>query len=1089
MEAAIRYSQNSLPGTEQRFLHVDVTGKVFRLCKIRKESRPKVQYDTIHTATKVPAFRAFDWHPVKEDLVVVGQAGGEATLLNIAEGQQDSLSFQVRSQRLCNSVALNTQTLLAAGLDKVRTDFCLNVWDFNQRLPVPGSKGFSKVYSDPIHKLASGEPITSLKFFQDDPQLLVAGVKGQFVRLYDLREPGAGNNGLQFATRCVHNLAIDWKDENYFASCYPTNDPSICVWDRRMVSRVNAPHLSFAGSGGANSGDNRQPEVSLELKNVIDNPGTIWSLRFSKAERGCLGVLSSTGHLKVFNITKDFMAETHHHDDRDASNELSWEASAPHDVFLDRAQEVAKPYSHPSSSQDEKSRVVSFDFMTSTTKSRQPKLLVLDGHGRIRVTSTKSPPEPTALSTVGYMCKGQVVVAHSATGATEPGPAIEQIRRRAQPRNVLRQAFKQSRQNKTSFDKKRMSSLDDQAWYADLGFYEKDVPLSDILTLMATQRLRCEAGYLLDPSKNKAIVSDSHWLQSFWSWVERASKISRNGNMTQDNVDLSYIGVYGLWMEDIDTRNRTLGPTSNQVAKIIDTLVHRLSLPRVKGCPTEYAANRQICLHSAGLAWSYDELEVIVKRLVAQNQHTKAAALAMFAMERKLAYKALRSKNANQSHKMLAMAIAGAARQSNRDAAETTTADDSDTQDDWADTISSLADELTDPYARAILAYVKTGEWSNVVGETSLPLKYRVCVALRHFDDSSLTHYISQATKEVLEEGDIEGVVLTGTATQQAFNLMVGYIRRFGDLQTAVLALAPAIPRYVREETVVRRFDAWKDAYRHMMNGWNLKFDRVRFDIACQKVAVDASGRRLLAPAKQQVRLVCGFCAQSIAHTAAGINDNDGVSSGRKVVETLQNPLTKDKAAAIGTVCPSCGRHLPRCGVCDYWLGIPDESYLPWYAPRQVSKTNGATDLSASIAGSVQTTIGPGPGAGTGTGTGTAMIGSSKSKESPRLRLPAPAQSQPTSKQSTTGTTESSTRTAVAPSRRTSTGEKPSVSSREQVEEASQPDVLRNWDSAMSRFTVLCLKCSHGCHAAHARMWFEKHHVCPVPECSCLCNA
>jgi SEA/GATOR complex protein SEA4/MIOS len=40
---------------------------------------------------------------------------------------------------------------------------------------------------EPLRKLASSEPITSIKFFKDQPDTLVTGVKGQFVRLYDLR--------------------------------------------------------------------------------------------------------------------------------------------------------------------------------------------------------------------------------------------------------------------------------------------------------------------------------------------------------------------------------------------------------------------------------------------------------------------------------------------------------------------------------------------------------------------------------------------------------------------------------------------------------------------------------------------------------------------------------------------------------------------------------------------------------------------------------------------------------------------------------------------------------------------------------------
>ena len=147
METAIRFSQNSIAGAEQRFLNVDVVGKSFKLCKITDRGEKNLRYKTVTSSTKVPPFRAFDWHPVNENLIVVGQASGEATLINIAEGQRDSVSFQVRSQRLCNAVSLNSQNLLAAGLDRVRTDVCLNIWDFTQRLPAPGSIGFSKNYS------------------------------------------------------------------------------------------------------------------------------------------------------------------------------------------------------------------------------------------------------------------------------------------------------------------------------------------------------------------------------------------------------------------------------------------------------------------------------------------------------------------------------------------------------------------------------------------------------------------------------------------------------------------------------------------------------------------------------------------------------------------------------------------------------------------------------------------------------------------------------------------------------------------------------------------------------------------------------
>ena len=183
METAIRWSPWSTPA-DQRFLHVDVAGKSFRLCRVTGYvDQKRLLYRTLAMHTKVPSFRAFDWSPADESLIAVGQSSGEATLLHMRGDSEESFSFPVRNQRYCNAIAFSTHGLLAAGLDRVRNDFCLNVWDVNQRLLLGGSRGFI----EPLRKLASSEPITSIKFFREQPATLVTGVKGQYVRIYDLR--------------------------------------------------------------------------------------------------------------------------------------------------------------------------------------------------------------------------------------------------------------------------------------------------------------------------------------------------------------------------------------------------------------------------------------------------------------------------------------------------------------------------------------------------------------------------------------------------------------------------------------------------------------------------------------------------------------------------------------------------------------------------------------------------------------------------------------------------------------------------------------------------------------------------------------
>lgn len=182
METAIRWAPSSTT-EEQRFLLVDVSGKSFRHCRVTGFDGKSLEHEVLSTHTKVPSFRAFDWSSVDESLIAVGQSSGDATILRMGGESQESFSFPIRSQRYCNAVAFSAHGLLAAGLDRVRNDFCLNIWDVNQRVAMKGTKGVA----EPLRKLASSEPITSIKFFRDQPDTLVAGVKGQFVRIYDLR--------------------------------------------------------------------------------------------------------------------------------------------------------------------------------------------------------------------------------------------------------------------------------------------------------------------------------------------------------------------------------------------------------------------------------------------------------------------------------------------------------------------------------------------------------------------------------------------------------------------------------------------------------------------------------------------------------------------------------------------------------------------------------------------------------------------------------------------------------------------------------------------------------------------------------------
>lgn len=45
-----------------------------------------------------------------------------------------------------------------------------------------------------------------------------------------------------------------------------------------------------------------------------------------------------------------------------------------------------------------------------------------------------------------------------------------------------------------------------------------------------------------------------------------------------------------------------------------------------------------------------------------------------------------------------------------------------------------------------------------------------------------------------------------------------------------------------------------------------------------------------------------------------------------------------------------------------------------------------------------------------------------------------------------------------------------------------------NAEGSMAKLLSFCVSCDHGFHADHALAWFEKHQMCPMPDCRCMCG-
>ena len=416
MEVAIRWSPLSTP-TEARFLIADVVGRTFKLCRIITYENSNLQWEEVSRISKVPAFRAFDWSPTN-DAVAVGQWSGETTVLALGTGKH-VLSLPIKSQRQCNTVAFNTEGLLATGLERVRNDFCLNIYDINQRVPVQSLQSSTpslKQTADPVRKLATSEGITSIKYFGHQPKTLVAGVKGACVRIYDLREDST-NPSLQYQTTCVHNLAIDPADENYFASAAPPKETMVMIWDRRSTKRPTSTRASTAAV---------QDGPVLELKKPVEEGDgvastNIWRLQYSSTEPGCLGILASSGNLRLYHTKKDYIEENEPLVSGPSGQIYPTYAQ---DLHVSHVDTVERSYRRrrpggKEHDREELDRIVSFDFANVYAPEQRPCAITLRGNGDIGIYELKGRRPALAVSARSAVAVSKPVQGVTTTDETD----------------------------------------------------------------------------------------------------------------------------------------------------------------------------------------------------------------------------------------------------------------------------------------------------------------------------------------------------------------------------------------------------------------------------------------------------------------------------------------------------------------------------------------------------------------------------------------------------------------------------------------------------------------------------------------------
>ncbi|KAF5365349.1 hypothetical protein D9758_005383 [Tetrapyrgos nigripes] len=204
------------------------------------------------------SLQCFAWCPSKaiNDLVAVGHSTGRVDLLRLGPSRYAEpaavVPLNIKNQRPCNALSWRDSAYLAVGLEKVRGDASLLVWDISASLPIFSNSNTSTFSSlSPVNNArivqhhAQTELVSALAWSSGPANLLLASISNRWLRLFDIR---AATTSVANVASKVHGFAIDPIDENRFA-CW--GDGVVNVWDMR---KLTANSTGGAAAGSSSSG-------------------------------------------------------------------------------------------------------------------------------------------------------------------------------------------------------------------------------------------------------------------------------------------------------------------------------------------------------------------------------------------------------------------------------------------------------------------------------------------------------------------------------------------------------------------------------------------------------------------------------------------------------------------------------------------------------------------------------------------------------------------------------------------------------------------------------------------------------------------
>ncbi|XP_068202400.1 GATOR2 complex protein MIOS-A [Palaemon carinicauda] len=403
--------------------------------------------------------------------------------------------------------------------------------------------------------------------------------------------------------------------------------------------------------------------------------------------------------------------------------------------------------------------------------------------------------------------------------------------------------------------------------------------LDDISTAIMT-RAKKRYGLFVENLASNGDVTDDMSLKNLWTWLDAArSHVSGNFKLP-GGTPYRYHGVLSLM---------TMGNSSSDVT-------HRPWVG-LEGLKTSYAKvfRSEERIRALELcSWGFDNEAVLnsfLNQLEATGNYTRAVAIAVFNQRIRQAIQILQRGAKTKKDPGLnstAMALSGYTEER---------------KGLWRETCTGLRSQLSDPYLRAMFAFLTddADSYDPVLSETEIAIQDRVAFACSYLSDSRLKEYLERLNARLTEEGNLDGILLTGLCSE-GIDLLQRYVDLTGDVQTVALVTIHALQHLVSKDT---RLAHWVQSYRSLLDSLRLWNERAELDVIMNK-------SRYAERPPQHVYITCTFCMKSISAyiQAPGRPRNPYARFGT-------GSANKSKMQA----CPNCRKPLPRCSLCLVHMG------------------------------------------------------------------------------------------------------------------------------------------------------------------------